>query len=64
MVRVKNTSATEMASRLAEIFAVQQMGTGGRRPGAPGRAGAVPPPAPAAPGPAAGWSSGSTWPRS
>ena len=30
MVRVKNTSATEMASRLAEIFAVQQMGTGGR----------------------------------
>jgi general secretion pathway protein D len=36
MVRVRNTSATEMSSRLAEIFAVQQMGTGGRRPGGPG----------------------------
>jgi general secretion pathway protein D len=43
MVRVKNTSASEMASRLAEIFAVQQMGAGGRRPGAPG---APPPPPP------------------
>ena len=44
MVRVKNTSATEMASRLAEIFAVQQMGSGGRRAGAPGAPGAPPPP--------------------
>jgi general secretion pathway protein D len=45
MVRVKNTSATEMASRLAEIFAVQQMGSGGRRPGAPGAPAGAPPPA-------------------
>jgi general secretion pathway protein D len=35
-----------MSSRLAEIFAVQQMGTGGRRPGGPG-APAAPMPAPA-----------------
>ena len=65
MVRVKNTSATEMAGRLAEIFAVQQMGTGGRRRAAPGAPAAMPPPpaprrAPAAPR----WSSGSIWPRS
>ena len=44
MVRVKNTSATEMAGRLAEIFAVQQMGTrrhAGRaaRPARPAAAG-------------------------
>jgi general secretion pathway protein D len=49
MVRVRNTSATEMASRLAEIFAVQQMGMGGRRPGAPG-APVAPVPAPAVAG--------------
>jgi general secretion pathway protein D len=48
MVRVRNTSATEMASRLAEIFAVQQMGLGGRR--GPGGA---PVPLPAAPATAA-----------
>jgi general secretion pathway protein D len=43
MVRIKNTSAAEMASRLAEIFSVQQLGTGGRRAGGA----APPPPAPA-----------------
>jgi general secretion pathway protein D len=44
MLRIKNMSASEMASRLAEIFQVQQIGTGGRRQGGPG---APPPPAPA-----------------
>jgi general secretion pathway protein D len=47
MVRVKNSSAAEMANRLAEIFTVQQLGTGGRRVG--GAPGAPPPPPPAAP---------------
>jgi general secretion pathway protein D len=51
MIRVRNTSATEMAGRLAEIFAVQQMGMGGRRPGGPGAPMAPPPPAPGARGP-------------
>ena len=47
MVRVKNTSATEMAGRLAEIFSVQQMGMGGsRRAGAGGTVPPAPPPAP------------------
>jgi general secretion pathway protein D len=46
MVRVKNTSATEMASRLAEIFQIQQMGTGGSRRNGIGGA---PPPAPPPP---------------
>jgi general secretion pathway protein D len=44
IIRVKNMSATEMASRLAEIVPVQQVG-GARRAGGP-----APPPAPAAPG--------------
>jgi general secretion pathway protein D len=44
MVRVKNSSASEMASRLAEIFQIQQLGTGGRRAGG---GGAPPPPPPA-----------------
>jgi general secretion pathway protein D len=48
MVRVKNTSAAEMASRLAEIFSVQQLGQGGRRTGAPGAPPPPPPPAAAA----------------
>jgi general secretion pathway protein D len=47
MVRVKNTSASEMASRLAEIFQVQQMGAGGRRTGGGAPMGAPPPPPPA-----------------
>ncbi len=51
MLRIKNASATEMASRLAEIFQVQQMGTGGRRQGGIGGAPIGPAPAPpAAPG--------------
>jgi general secretion pathway protein D len=33
MLRVRNTSATEMAARLAEILPVAQVGTGGRRAG-------------------------------
>ncbi|HXU81975.1 MAG TPA: type II secretion system secretin GspD [Polyangia bacterium] len=44
IIRVKNMSATEMASRLSEIVPVQQVG-GQRRAGAP-----TPPPAPAAAG--------------
>ncbi len=47
MVRVTNTSATEMAGRLAEIFQIQQIGTGGRR-GPGGQPMAAPPLAPAA----------------
>jgi general secretion pathway protein D len=43
MLRIKNMSATEMAARLTEIFQVQQVGTGGRRPPAPGTP--APPPA-------------------
>src|SRR6185436_9699367 len=44
IIRVKNMSATEMASRLSEIVPVEQVG-GQRRAGAP-----TPPPAPAAAG--------------
>jgi general secretion pathway protein D len=40
VVKVRNMSATEMASRLAEIVPVQQMSTGGRAPGGPAAAAA------------------------
>ena len=45
MIRVKNTSAVDMAGRIAEIMPVQQLGSGQKRP--PGS----PPPAPPKPQP-------------
>jgi len=48
VVTVRNTTATDMAGKLAEIFQVAQVGKGGRGGGAP------PPPAPGAPAGAAG----------
>ncbi len=45
MLRVKNTSPTDMAARLSEIFRIEQVGTGGRRGanGAPVASVAAPP---------------------
>ena len=40
IIRVKNTAATEMAQKLAEIFQVQQVGKGGGGGAAAGGAGA------------------------
>jgi general secretion pathway protein D len=45
MIRIKNTSAIDMAGRIAEIVPVRQLGTGQKRP--PG----APPPAPPKPQP-------------
>ena len=45
MIRIKNTSAIDMAGRIAEIMPVRQLGTGQKRP--PG----APPPAPPKPQP-------------
>ena len=42
IVRMKNTAATEMSQKLAEIFKVEQLGTGKRGAGAPAAAAASP----------------------